>query len=297
MESWNTWHNWFLKCTGWTLLFLNAWGVALAKRELCCVLSSVGGVGHALWALQPEGGQAERQEAAGHQLQIQRGLHRACRLQSHHGIKKKTSSHPHPPTPPAAPKSSRACFLQTPREAAPVLPGPLRLLIWKTTAGIHHDSCVKHFDRTPSCSLPFSSSITNSQEEAIKLKKLKFGWKMLLVSSSTDFSSKLFIWMELCLQLYLFNLSVSLSVSEIVPLSFKQLRSYRIGRLSLTVPRANNASVLYVNINLCKAVFATPFPSPCRNPQKSLYLLNGKVPVWMESELRMSLSAEALIVW
>lgn len=52
----------------------------------CCVPSPVGGIGHALRALQAERRQAELQAAARHQLPLQGGLHRARHLPGHHGV-------------------------------------------------------------------------------------------------------------------------------------------------------------------------------------------------------------------
>lgn len=62
----------------------------------CCVPSPVGGVGHALRALQAERRQAELQAAACHQLPLQGGLHRARHLPGHHGVIPAPSSNPTP---------------------------------------------------------------------------------------------------------------------------------------------------------------------------------------------------------
>jgi len=50
------------------------------------VLSAVSGIRYALWALRTERRQTDLQKATGHQLPIQRGLHRACHLPGHHGV-------------------------------------------------------------------------------------------------------------------------------------------------------------------------------------------------------------------
>ena len=47
---------------------------------------SVGGVGHALQDLHGEGGEADVQAAAGHQLPVPGGLHRAHGVPGHHGV-------------------------------------------------------------------------------------------------------------------------------------------------------------------------------------------------------------------
>lgn len=73
----------------------------------CCVPSPVGGVGHALRALQAERRQAELQAAARHQLPLQGGLRRARHLPGHHGV---TAAGPArsraAPLPAASPSSS-----------------------------------------------------------------------------------------------------------------------------------------------------------------------------------------------
>lgn len=61
-------------------------GLSPSSTLTLIVLSPVGGVGHALWAIHTEQRQTELQTTASHQLPIQRGLHRACCLPSHYGV-------------------------------------------------------------------------------------------------------------------------------------------------------------------------------------------------------------------
>ncbi len=128
------------------------WSVAWASTNISlqwCVWSSVCGIGHAIRALHAERRETELQTAAGHQLSIQRGLHRACHLSSHHGVTSvsmhfcswfsTTSSPPHQLT--VERRSSRSWLLLLGMANLPLLllqflPQPVGLHIYKLRLGL-----------------------------------------------------------------------------------------------------------------------------------------------------------------
>lgn len=91
-------------------------------------VSTVGGVRHAIWTLRPERREKELQAPAGHQLPIQRGLHRARHLPRHHGVMSVSPAWPAPP------------------HSVILLPQPVRLHIYKLRLGFEMTfMCVDFF--------------------------------------------------------------------------------------------------------------------------------------------------------
>lgn len=78
--------SWSSLCSGMKSESAETHSVHFSLHSSLCVLSPVCGVGHAIRAVHAEKRQTELQTAASHQLTIQRGLHRACHLPSHHGV-------------------------------------------------------------------------------------------------------------------------------------------------------------------------------------------------------------------